>query len=125
VNDKHGHLTGDLILAGVARALKRGLRKYDSAYRYGGEELALLLPETILDGGLRIAERLRKQIQGRQFTSESGEKLSVTISLGVAEFESKMSAIDDLISRADQALYHAKRTGRNRVVAWDKSHAQS
>ena len=121
VNDTYGHLTGDVILAGVARALKKGLRKYDSAYRCGGEEMALLLPETTLDGGLRIAERLRKQIQSRQFTAENREKVSVTVSLGVAEFEPTMGAVDDLISRSDQALYAAKRAGRNRIVAWDKS----
>ncbi|MBM4048248.1 MAG: diguanylate cyclase, partial [Planctomycetes bacterium] len=121
VNDTYGHLTGDVILAGVARALKKGLRKYDSAYRCGGEEMALLLPETTLDGGLRIAERLRKQIQSKTFTAENREKVSVTISLGVADFEPTMDVVDDLISRSDQALYAAKRAGRNRVVAWDKS----
>jgi len=121
VNDTYGHITGDMILVGVARAIRSRLRKYDTAYRCGGEELALLLPETSSDGAMRIAERVRTLIGDKKFSGENREKVTVTISLGVAELEPSIDDPNQLLSRADQALYEAKRTGRNRTVLWSRA----
>jgi len=120
VNDTYGHLTGDMILIGVARAIRSRLRKYDTAYRCGGEEIALLLPGTSAEGAMRIAERVRKLIESKTFTGENKEKINITISLGVAELDPSMDEPHQLLSRADQALYEAKRTGRNRTVLWSQ-----
>ena len=124
-NDTHGHLTGDIVLSEVAGLLRSQLRKYDTAYRYGGEELALLLPETTLEHGLKIAERVRGQIESKQFVGDKGQVVPITISLGVAEHENDLPRTDELIHRADQALYHAKRTGRNRAVPWSEVEQES
>ena len=115
VNDNHGHLTGDIVLSSVAGRIKRSLRKYDTAYRYGGEELAVLLPRTPAEKAALIAERLRTRVQNMKVKGEDGKKVSVTISLGVSQL-AKKDEPETLISRADVCLYKAKNSGRNRVV---------
>ena len=113
--DKHGHLVGDQALVTVATLLKEGLRKYDVVGRYGGEEFALLLPETNLDGARVVAERYRGLIEGLSFTA-SGLSLSLTASFGVVSYpRDDIQGVDDLIRKADQALYGAKAAGRNKV----------
>jgi diguanylate cyclase (GGDEF)-like protein len=115
VNDTHGHLSGDIVLAGVATRIRNALRKYDSAYRYGGEELFVLLPKTDAEKAAVIAERLRTRVENLRVKSEAGKRIHVTISLGVAQFAAGDTP-EALISRADRCLYEAKRGGRNRVV---------
>ncbi len=117
VNDTYGHLTGDHVLVGVADALRKALRKSDAAFRYGGEELAMLLPETDAAGAARLAERVRSRLEKMKFKAEDGRRLKVTASFGVAEFRADMQAANALIEAADAALYRAKEGGRNRVVA--------
>lgn len=114
-NDTYGHLIGDMVLTEVAHLLQAGLRKTDTVARYGGEEFALLLPETDSKGARAVAERYRVQVQAHKFGSEQ-EPLRVTISLGVSHYPSPgIETVDDIIRVADDALYQAKRNGRNRV----------
>jgi diguanylate cyclase (GGDEF)-like protein len=116
VNDTFGHLTGDMVLKNVSATLKQTLRATSTAYRYGGEEMAIILPlSSKADAGI-FAERLRKKIENQLFTSQSGEKLKITISLGVAEYQKAMTDFKDLIAQADTALYQAKQGGRKQTV---------
>ncbi|HEY8763823.1 MAG TPA: GGDEF domain-containing protein [Solirubrobacteraceae bacterium] len=113
VNDTYGHQQGDVVLRHVARALRDTSRDADSPARYGGEEMALILPHTDLDGSYAIAERLRTAIESLRIPGPDGP-LRVTASLGVAA--SSEGDKDLLIGQADAALYAAKREGRNRTV---------
>ncbi len=110
VNDTHGHLAGDRVLQGVAAILRNRVRG-GSAFRYGGEEMAVLLPKTGLATAAQAAERLRKAIEARKIAG-----IRVTASLGVSELDSTMADSSALVEKADQALYRAKESGRNRVV---------
>jgi len=114
-NDNFGHLLGDRILFEVAQILRESLRMHDIVGRYGGEEFALLMPETDLKGAVVVGERYRKRIE--EFVLiESGKELRVTISLGIASCpHPQINSVDDLIRLADNALYEAKKNGRNRV----------
>jgi diguanylate cyclase (GGDEF)-like protein len=113
VNDTYGHQQGDVVLRHVALALRDTSRDADSPARYGGEEMALILPHTDLDGSYVIAERLRTAIESLRIPGPDGP-LRVTASLGVAA--SSAGDKDLLIAHADAALYAAKREGRNRTV---------
>lgn len=113
INDTFGHLAGDYVLKELATLVKKRLRPDDVVGRYGGEEFALLLPETDLHGGLHIAEELRKRIAEHHFEFEN-ERITVTVSIGVAQ----LGPDDDVvgfIKAADDRLYRAKRDGRNKV----------
>jgi len=115
VNDTYGHQRGDLILKVVADLLISRMREYDLAARFGGEEFALVLPETSPEQGFEAAERLRLACNELSFEDELSA-LKLTISLGVATFpHPDIHTLDDLIREADYALYRAKRNGRNRV----------
>jgi diguanylate cyclase (GGDEF)-like protein len=116
INDLHGHATGDVVLARLADRIRTALRKYDSAYRFGGEELAVLVPRTRLDQATATAERLRTAVEAHKFRSANGSLVAATVSLGVAQFEPADDA-DTLFARADERLYRAKQNGRNRVVS--------
>jgi diguanylate cyclase (GGDEF)-like protein len=111
VNDTHGHVAGDKVLKGVAEILKKKVRG-GSAYRYGGEEMAVLLPKAELEGAVQVAERLRAAIEAHKIAG-----VRVTASFGVAQFESVLADPPAFVEKADQALYQAKKAGRNRVVA--------
>jgi diguanylate cyclase (GGDEF)-like protein len=116
VNDTHGHLCGDLILKGISGKIASLIRKTDFLARYGGEEFCCLLPETNLASAALLAERFRTTIAEMKHVYQDTE-ISVTVSLGVAEMVSELSSPDALLKKADESLYEAKRTGRNRVVA--------
>lgn len=116
VNDTYGHQVGDEVLKRVAAALQAEVRNVDMCARYGGEEIALLLPQTDLAGGSQLAERLRTAVGGRPFII-GGREVHVTVSLGLATYPEGARDRDELFSAADRALYAAKRAGRNRVVA--------
>ncbi len=113
LNDIYGHMVGDLILKDISRILKRSLRKVDILFRYGGEEFAVISPETDLEGAKIEAERLRRAIEEHKFIYE-GEELNLTISIGIGLFVEGMDK-DRLIEIADAGLYKAKEEGRNRV----------
>jgi two-component system cell cycle response regulator len=117
VNDTYGHLVGDDVLRDVAALLTRTLRASDLAARYGGEEFLVLLPETDEAGAEAFAERIREAIEAFPFGARSGQPpLRLTASVGVAAFPAaRIESVEDLVARADAALYRAKADGRNRV----------
>jgi two-component system cell cycle response regulator len=119
VNDTHGHQAGDEVLKQLAKILKDEAREIDRVGRYGGEEFMLLLPGTVLDAAVTFAERVRKRIEGHTFTFPGGT-LTRTASFGVAGWpHPRIDQCDALVRTADDALYVAKETGRNRVVRFD------
>lgn len=113
VNDTRGHLTGDRVIEAAGRALTALVRPSDVAARYGGEELAVLLTETDLDGASETARRITERFRGLVHRDDAGNDFQVTISIGVATIEPEDATPRDLISRADAALYHAKQSGRD------------
>jgi len=116
INNTHGHLSGDAVLLGVAEILRQELRPFDIAARFGGEEFAVVLPETRLDDALGIAERVRGAVERRRFERRgSGDPVPATLSIGVSSFPLHARDADELIHQADLALYRAKAQGRNRV----------
>jgi diguanylate cyclase (GGDEF)-like protein len=116
INDVHGHLAGDYVLKEVAKHMQQRIRRDEVLARYGGEEFAIILPETNLEGGLALAEGLREKIEQSRFVFQ-GETIRVTNSAGAAMLDEADRASTDLIRRADEKLYEAKRAGRNRVIA--------
>ncbi len=119
VNDDLGHVIGDEVLKAVSSTLVRGVRKADIVSRYGGEEIAVVLTSTGTGGAIILAERLRSAVEGTEIRV-GGHTVRVTASFGVAIAEPKgdVTSALQLVKRADQALYAAKRRGRNRVVMW-------
>jgi diguanylate cyclase (GGDEF)-like protein len=115
VNDKYGHPTGDRVICTLADTCTRVTRKVDLVARIGGEEFAVLLPETPLADALVLAERLRQTFEATHMASVTGEQFQVTISIGVAEQSPGELSSDKIIRMADAALYRAKSGGRNRV----------
>ena len=118
VNDLYGHQVGDEVLRRFADLMRESMREFDLAVRHGGEEFAVLVPETDLEGGARLAERLAEALRGARFASRAGESFSVTSSFGVAAFPEAASA-EQLMLAADRALYRAKKAGKNRVIRAD------
>lgn len=114
VNDEFGHLLGDEVLRLVANLLKQQLRKSDLLCRYGGEEFAIVVPETTGENAMRVAEKLRRQIETHHFP---GVPRSVTISCGVADYPTQGITRDEVVAAADAALYTAKQAGRNRIAS--------
>ena len=118
VNDQFGHQQGDIALVEVARELREQCREIDHVARYGGEEMALILPETDLAGAVNLAERVRRAIEGRPIGRLGGDgEIAVTASFGVAAVPESAADAPELISAADRALYRAKQAGKNRVAA--------
>jgi len=117
VNDTHGHAVGDEVLMEFARRLQRNVRGLDLACRFGGEEFVVVMPETDPDFARIVAERLREDVAGQPFDTEAGP-LDITISIGIASSNEETKNGDDLLKKADEALYRAKDEGRNRVEAW-------
>ena len=120
VNDEHGHPAGDEVLKRTVAILQGSLRREDLLVRYGGEEFCILLPNVALDHATLTAERARDAIQHASF-QHKGRIIPITISLGVASMLPKGDTTAMLIARADEALYSAKRAGRNRVVAYPEN----
>ena len=119
VNDEHGHQAGDAVLKQFARILREEVREIDRAGRYGGEEFMLLLPGTVLDAAVTFAERVRKHVEGHTFTFDT-TTIQRTASFGVSAWpHPRISNCDGLMRAADDALYVAKESGRNRVVRFD------
>lgn len=113
-NDDHGHQAGDAVLQAVARVVSDSIRRTDIAGRYGGEEFAVILPDTGLDAAVQFAERLRIAVEALE-SSYEGKSLRVTISLGVAQLTAQTADPEAWVAQADAALYAAKRAGRNCV----------
>jgi diguanylate cyclase (GGDEF)-like protein len=116
INDRHGHAAGDTVLRALAERCCSVLRKSDVVGRVGGEEFAATLAETDLQAGFETAERLRRVVE-RHPVELGGSPIPVTVSLGVAAREGNVVHPQELLKLADRALYEAKATGRNKVIA--------
>lgn len=114
INDTYGHLVGDVVLREIARLIKENIREIDFVARFGGEEFAVILPETDKGGAIMVGERIRSKISQERLRAFD-EMLGVTISIGVASFPQNTLHSDVLVEAADRALYKAKILGRNRV----------
>ncbi len=124
VNDTYGHAVGDCVLKTVAKTIKKELREEDIASRYGGEEFIFLLPHTKLEEAVVVAERLRNQVEKKKINIEEynikdTKEISVTISIGVSEYNKNDKEPQALYQKADAALYKAKENGRNRVIIYE------
>lgn len=118
INDTHGHAAGDIVLQRLVSICKAGIREADYVGRLGGEEFAIMLPETSNKAAFDLAERLRKTTAATKITA-SGHEISITISIGVASCSATVSTIEHLLQNADAAMYDAKSGGRNRTVSFD------
>jgi diguanylate cyclase len=119
LNDEHGHLAGDQVLAAIAKALRSAVRREDAVARYGGEEFAILLPNTLLEQAALVAEKVRSAVASTA-VEQNHQNITVTVSGGLAVIEPDDTA-ESLIHRADAALYAAKAAGRNRTCTQDGS----
>lgn len=117
INDCMGHMVGDDVLREFSTLLKKKLRKGETVARYGGEEFAVILPHVTGKDALKAAEAVRKTVESAEFSC-SHEGINVTVSIGVAELDSEIKDPDELIARADKALYEAKKQGKNKACIW-------
>ncbi len=117
-NDTYGHLEGDKVLHRIGKVIKTCLRKMDTAYRYGGEEFTILLPETTASEAKTVAERIRAGIETERFVTDMIADARVTISIGVTEYFDNED-LSEFVQRADRAMYLSKKNGRNRVSSID------
>jgi len=114
INDRYGHQAGDTVLRKIAVLLKSKVRTNDLVARIGGEEFAVLVPATRRQGGLALADKLRRTVANERFVHD-GDTIPVSLSLGVAEYDAAMESSDTLVKQADERLYEAKHAGRNTV----------
>jgi diguanylate cyclase (GGDEF)-like protein len=113
-NDTYGHLEGDKVLVKIGQIIRSCLRTMDSAYRYGGEEFTVILPETTAQEANNVANRIRIAVELENFIPKSGNVANVTISIGVTEYHND-EQLSEFIKRADQAMYLSKEKGRNTI----------
>ena len=118
INDTYGHATGDDALVLITKTISNILRKSDIFGRLGGEEFAVLLPNTSFEGAKMVAEKMRKAIESLEFHSKQDDIVDLRISIGVAMLEEDDNSLDDILQKADEMLYKAKTTGRNKVVCY-------
>lgn len=116
INDTHGHEAGDAVLKTLATACAPHLREVDILARIGGEEFTVLMPDTPLEGATHVAGRIREALAHESVPAGDGRSISFTVSIGVAQHDGNSEELPTLVKRADEALYQAKNTGRNRVV---------
>jgi diguanylate cyclase (GGDEF)-like protein len=115
-NDRFGHPAGDIALREIADLLRKCARTTDIIARYGGEELAVILPESTPGGALMVAERIKSEIGTHNFIQNSKEQVHLTVSIGIYSSENGEDTEDQIVSLADEASYVAKKSGKNRVV---------
>ena len=119
INDTYGHLTGDIVLKQIAGLLNKTVRSCDFLARYGGEEFAVILPETSEKEALMLGKRILSVIEDHQFKSIDGEPIGkISVTVGLTSFPRSASNLQQLIDRADQALYKGKRLGKNRITVF-------
>jgi diguanylate cyclase len=117
INDTYGHPAGDIVLKRVANIIRKTVRNIDIPARYGGEEFVVVLIGTGEKGAVNMGERLRKAVMDTKFESD-GTTFNLTISIGISTYEGEAMKKEDLVDKADKALYQAKGNGRNRSVLW-------
>ena len=117
INDREGHMQGDIVLEKVADVVREGIRSIDVPARYGGDELAVILVETDREGALILGERLADRMRRTEVQLREGGSMAVTISLGVATIPDSAESLDSLVDAADRALLRAKRAGKNQIRA--------
>jgi len=113
-NDTYGHLEGDKVLVRIGKVIKSCLRKMDTAYRYGGEEFTVILPETSRKKVVTVATRIKDAMENEKFSPQSGKSISITISIGATEY-CRGEKISTFVQRADKAMYLSKQRGRNQI----------
>ena len=116
VNDSHGHVVGDEALTRLAEVIRASVREIDVACRYGGEEFAVILPESTPGGALMVAERIKSEIAGYNFIINAIDPVHLTVSIGIYSSQSGNVSEDQMVSFADEASYTAKKSGKNQVV---------
>lgn len=115
INDAYGHGNGDFVLMEISRIMEEMVGKNGSVFRKGGEEFAVILPSLSKDQTIELAERIRSRVERHQFKIDGHLKLPVTISIGVTNYPETINELENMVERADEALYRAKKDGRNRV----------
>lgn len=119
INDEHGHLAGDFVLREITDYIRKSLRKSDVVFRYGGEEIFAILPETTRENAVIPFERIRKHIENHEFIYD-GKPIKTTISVGITDTLQKSDSIENFIEHADKAMYQAKQLGRNRIEMYNE-----
>ncbi len=119
INNTRGHLVGDQVIRRVAEAIRRAVREYDLAARFGGDEFAVLMPESTLPDAVLVAERIRREVESLSDTATAGQPIPITVSVGVAQYPRDGKTATDLLQAADRAVYQAKAFGRNRVFVFE------
>lgn len=120
INDTYGHATGDKVIVKSSKIIKESIRSSDIAARYGGEEFIILIPQINAEETLSLANRILKDIEKATVETDSGERVNFTVSIGVAHLQAqKDDNIEQIIHRADKALYMAKANNKNQVVEKD------
>ena len=121
-NDRFGHIAGDGILVNVSKKLSETVRSIDVVSRFGGEEFAILSPQTGAEEALQVAERVREAVNTNPLTPGSnGGTINISLSAGVATYPEQAGNLQELLDNADRALYRAKRSGKNRVLPYNTS----
>lgn len=120
INDTYGHLVGDQVLRLVSDAIRASIRETDIAGRYGGEEFTVIVTETSAKNAVAVAERIRQAVADIEYICD-GKRIPISVSLGIAEFEKGLDSHEELIGRADTALYQAKESGRNRWLIYGET----
>jgi diguanylate cyclase (GGDEF)-like protein len=120
VNDEHGHLVGSALLAQVGQFLRENLRLVDAAFRYGGDEFAILLPQTSREGGLLVARRFMRLFHTKQWTPAENITLPLTASIGIAAYPSDAATPKDIVQRGDEMMYLVKQSGRDNIAIMGK-----
>jgi diguanylate cyclase (GGDEF)-like protein len=115
INDTYGHVAGDKVLKHLVQTVQKCLRKSDIFARYGGEEFIILLPDADINAAQNVAQKIRTTVQNTPFIFKNGEQIPITVSIGCSQFQRDDTDLNDIIARADSALYAAKKNGRNRV----------
>jgi diguanylate cyclase (GGDEF)-like protein/putative nucleotidyltransferase with HDIG domain len=123
VNDIYGHFVGDYVLKSVAEEIQKALRQSDLLGRFGGEEFIAILPDTTLETATIIAERVRSKVENHQVFID-GYQISITVSIGISHMQKANGSLDTLLTQADQAMYAAKRAGRNQAITYQSIHIQ-